>query len=176
MQERTKKYLDPKPPRRKPHSHVRDLLLVLLGVGLVIIFFSSQSRFNFTSRNMTDKERIVRKVVYDGELEPKNLGLSPEQLRPLDDLLAEETRNLRQIRIHIERQDRYEKLSDGTELRFWCVLTLDNGSTVRTVISRTRRDGLISSLTRRIRDDLEKYRSSARKMGKERIDSFTNTM
>ncbi|MGE4291106.1 MAG: hypothetical protein AB7E32_02740 [Desulfovibrio sp.] len=174
MQKRLNKSLDPQ--ESKPRHLVRDLLLILFGVGLVVLFFSNQSRFQFESRNFQDQERIKRTVVYDGELNPGNLGLSPAQLRPLEDLILREIEQMRQIRIHVERQDRYAELMDSTELRFWCVLTLENGSTVRTVIARTRRDQLVAALTRRIADDLEKYRAAARKMGKERIDSFTNTM
>lgn len=176
MQKHARKVLDPHPPRRKPHNYLRDLILILVCVAAVVLFFHNQTRFNFDSQEFKHKAEVERKVVYDGELNPENLGLSSGQLQPLESWLARELPHLRQIRIHIERQDRYAKLVDSSELRYWFVLTLTDGKIVNSVIARTRRDRLVANLVRRLTDDLAKYRDAASKIGKEHIDSFTNTM
>lgn len=174
MPERWKKALDP--PKRKTHNYARDLLFVLLGLVVVLIFFGSRSRFDFHSNDYKGHADIKQKLVYDGELDPKKLGLPEAHFRPLERLLKRELPNLQQIRIHIERQDPYAKLQDDTELRYWFVITLKNGKRVRSVISRAPRKELVARLTRRLDDDLTRYREAAHKLGKERIDSFTNTM
>lgn len=163
-------------PSRKRRGHpLRDTFLVLLCLGLVALFFGTQTRFRFDSRSTSSRQRLERKLVFDGELGPKNLGLPASALDPLYALL-DGLSGLDRARIHIERQDRYRELKDDTELRYWFVLTLDGGRTIRSVVARTQRKGLVRALTRRMADDLARYRDAVRESGQERVDSFTNTM
>lgn len=162
-------------PKKNKSQHVWTVILVLVGLGLLALFFSQNSRFDLQALG-SDSRRSARRLVWTGPLTPKELRWRGGEERLLDGLLARELAHTRQLRIHVEAQDKYTELNRDTPLRYWYEMDVQNGERIRSVVLRSTPDDLSSQLVRRLRADARDFRHTRRQMGTEKVDSFTNSM
>jgi hypothetical protein len=168
-------HVDPKRPKKR-HNFKLDALLVLLGLGMVAAVFSAGDRFALDPGSFLSGRKSNALVHFAGPLTPADLNLDKAELRPLYQFAAANAKRVRQIEIHIERQDAYGPLTPRSELRFYVITRYHAGAEVTSVVTRARVSTLARSLLRRVREDTGEYLQTREQLRDHDIKGFTNTM
>jgi hypothetical protein len=163
--------------QKSPHNYKRDTLLILIALVVVVVYFRSENRFFFdASRTRHQGVKSHEKLVYAGPVTPTDLKLTAKKLAPVDRVVAQNAKHLKQIKIYIERQDAYGTLKDSTQLRFYTLTRYNNGATIKSVYTPCTLKQFPRRLARRLKDDLTSYLTVKGKHGDKKIEGFTNTM
>lgn len=162
--------------RKTKHNWTRDIILVLLGCGLVVGIFTSESRFNFDPGTMLLGASSDELVYFAGSPNPAELGLTKDDLKPVYDFARRSAKHFKQVEIQLERQDSYGTIKDSTMLRFLIILRFNDKSEMKSVYTRATVGTLPKKIAWRMREDMKKYFALKKKTRGKKINTVTNTM
>ncbi len=155
--------------RDKAKEYTRNLFLILLAVGVVIIFFNLDV---IRKGESVFSKSADKKLKFTGRLKQKDYSE-----REVDRLLKFVKRYDEQIdgvTVKTSAQDTYTNISDNTELLFEIAMVLNDGTTISTPVRRARRKTLVAEILYKLNKDMRAYQS-LKKQGK-KMDSLVNTM
>ena len=163
-------------PPPKKNNNTRNALILLGGVAVLILLaliFVGQKEIHFDPVKNTTSTGNTQQVIFTGELKMRDLGLTDADQKKLDRLLAETTARFKQVQIWVERDNKYDTVGPGTELRYQVFLLTHDGATIRSVVHRSKQGNLVNALKARIDKDTADYLRT--NPGKNPPGSFTNT-
>lgn len=155
--------------REREKEITRNVLLIILAIGVVVIFFNLDvlKRVGSEFTNSADKRLLFR-----GEL-----GKRQFSDKEIDRLVAFIERNkdqVEQMTVETSVQRGYREITGDTRVTFEVHLTLKNDVEFSTTARRERRDHLTSGILAKLDKDMRAYRELLRKGIK--VKSFINTM
>ena len=157
--------------RRKDHTReqVRNVILILLAVGVVIIFFNLDTMRKGESVFSKSADQKLR---YAGELDRKDYAASER-----DRLLAFIKRNdkaIRTVTIRTSTQDAYGKITGATPILFEIRMEMSDGAVINAPVRRAERDRLVAGILVKLNKDMRTYHS-LKEQGKD-VNSLMNVM
>lgn len=147
----------------------RNLLLILLAGGMVVIFFNL---------DMIKKGESVfshhgsRKLKFQGALGPKDF--SEKELDSIEDYIKVRDKLLEEIIIQTSVQDTYREVTEQSDILFEMHVTMEDGFEFITTLRRTQRKKLPTSIVRKLDKDIRAY-LKLKKEGRD-LKGLINTM
>jgi len=157
--------------RRRDHTReqIRNILLVLLAVGMVVIFFNLDTVRKGESVFSKSSDRKLR---FSGELARKDYAAIER-----DRLIAFIKRNdkdIGTITIHTSTQDAYGKITGATPILFEIRMEMADGAVISAPVRRSERLRLTSAILEKLNKDMRTYRT-LKEQGKD-VNSLMNVM
>lgn len=147
----------------------RNILLILLAGGVVVIFFNldivrkGESVFTNTAK---------KKLKFSGSLDRKDY--TDRELERLMNYIKVRNKLFKEVRIDASPQDKYKEVTPTSEVLFEIHVTMADGFTFSTPVRRTRRQKLTLNILNKLDKDVQAY-LELKKQGKE-PSSLINTM
>ncbi len=160
---------------KKKRNYLRDVILVVIALVVVIVFLKSKSELSFNPDDLRQANSSDARLVFNGPLSIKELGLNAQDLKPIDRFIKGNAKHFKQVRVHVERQDSYGKLKDSSELRFFLVLKFNDNSEMKSVYTRSNLKGLSRKIAWRMKEDMSKYFTLKRENRDKNVSGVTNT-
>lgn len=155
--------------RAKQKEKVRNVLLVILALGMVVIFFNlditnkGESVFSKTSS---------QKLRFSGDL--KKNAYTKDEVSQLIRFISKYGEEIVQVKISTTLQDTYRKVTDRSQIIFEVSMIMDGGATINTPTKRSTRGELVEDILAKMHKDVTAYIQLKNK-GK-KIKSLVNTM
>ncbi len=155
--------------RDKRKEWAKNIFLILLAIGVVVIFFNldlMQGGDSVFSRSAD------RKIKFTGDLDRQDYTE-----RETDRLLKYVKRNnkiIDKMIVEVSPQDKYKKISGSTQMLFEVHLLMTDGTKISTPTRRTTRGNLMSAILTKISKDMKAYKRLKDKGTK--VKSLVNTM
>ncbi len=165
--------LQAEPPKKS--NQTRNALLLFGGVVLFILLalvVVKQKEFQFNPTKTSASSNLTQKIVFTGELKMRDLDLTPTQQKRLEQLLDYTGDRFKQIQIWAEKDNKYDELKPGTEVRFQITLVTHDGARIKSVVNRAKHGRVVDAIAQRIEKDVEAYLRT--EPGKNPPGSFTN--
>lgn len=153
----------------KKKEWARNIFLVILAVGVVVVFFNldimrkGESIFSRTA----DK-----KLKFTGDLVRK--AYTSKEIDRLIRFIKRHNDLIETATIETSLQDTYKKVGPGSPLIFEVHMVMTDGVTISTPVRRTTRKELASDILMKLNKDIRAYKK-LKKQGK-KIKSLVNTM
>ena len=155
--------------RAQKNEWVRNLFLIILAVGVVVIFFNLDIMRHGESVFSKSAER---KLNFRGDL--KRTNYTQKEIARLLRYTKKYNAIFEKVFIEASAQDDYKKITASTEILFEIHITMTNGSTISTPVRRTKRKNLVPAIITKLNKDMRAYKDLQKK-GK-KIKSLVNTM
>ncbi len=147
---------------------VRNILLVLLAIGTVVVFFnlniSREGESVFSSSSNI-------KMRFSGDL--KQDAYTEKEIASLTRFIDRYKNEIERTEFQVMLQDNYKKLKKSSPLTFEVRLTMKDGATIETPTWRTTRGKMIPDMLTKMKKDMKAY-LELKKSGK-KVKSFVNT-
>ena len=153
----------------KKKEWTRNILLIILAVGVVYIFFNldimrkGESVFSQTA----DK-----KLKFSGDLTRNDYGQG--EFNRLLRFIKRHDSLIDSATIEVSGQDSYRKITNASQVIFEVRLRMSDGATIATPTRRTTRKELVTEILAKLNKDMKAYRQMI-KDGK-KVKSLVNTM
>jgi len=155
--------------RERAPDRMRNIFLVILAVGLVVIFFNLDT---LRQGESVFSKTADRKLRFSGQLARKSYS-GPE----VDRLLAFIRRydaDIGTLTVQTSTQDAYGKIDRDTPILFELRMTMTDGAVIDTPVRRSPRGQLISAILEKLNKDIRTYRT-LKKQGKD-VETLLNVM
>ncbi|MDD3312237.1 hypothetical protein [Pseudodesulfovibrio sp.] len=155
--------------RDRAKERARNIFLVILAVGLVVIFFNLDVMRKGESVFSKNADRKLR---FAGQLARKSYA-APE----IDRLLAfirRYDKDIESLTVRASTQDAYGKIDRDTSILFELQMVMADGATIDTPVRRSPRGQLVSAILEKLNKDMKAY-LSLKKRGKD-VDTLLNVM
>jgi len=155
--------------RNKNSERVRNVILVLLAVGVVIIFFNldiMQKGESVFSRTATNK------LNFKGDLKRK--AYSKKEVSRIIKYIKRHNKVIDTMTVETSIQDSYKKITSKSPIVFEVHMIMQGGATISTPTRRTTRKELVAEVLAKVNKDIKAYNKLI-KEGK-KVKSLVNTM
>ena len=157
--------------KRKSHrgEQIRNVILVLLAIGVVVVFFNldimrkGESMFSRKADN---------KLNFTGDLKRK--AYSKTEVSRLIKYIKRHNKIIETATVETTVQDTYKKMTGTSPIVFEVHIVMLDGATISTPTRRTTRKKLVSDILAKISKDIRAYKKLI-KDGK-KVKSLVNTM
>lgn len=147
--------------KKKSSEAPRNILLIILAVGMLFIFFSADP---FKKKNALQEDnmftgKMIQKIVFVGQLKGKELDLSKAERKKLKSFMSKKGDLFRQIKVDVSKQDSYVEMTGKTQVLFSLEMEMHDGATVNTPPTRTTRKDLVGRMIWKISKEASGYES-----------------
>ncbi|MEF2231812.1 MAG: hypothetical protein V3571_12845 [Pseudodesulfovibrio sp.] len=153
----------------RTREQVRNIILIILAVGMVIVFFNLDT---LRKGESVFSKSADRKLRFAGKLDRKDYAASER-----DRLLAFIKRNdkdIQAVTIRTSTQDAYGAVAGATPILFEIRMEMTGGAVINAPVRRSDRLRLTSAILEKLNKDMRTYRS-LREQGKD-VNSLMNVM
>ncbi len=146
--------------KKKKSSEIpRNIILIILAVGMLVIFFSADP---FKKKNALQEDnmftgKMIQKIVFVGQLKGKELDLSKEETKKLKQFMAQKGELFQQVKVDVSKQDSYVEMTGKTQVLFSLEMEMHDGATVKTPPTRTTRKDLVNRMIWKISKEATGY-------------------
>jgi len=155
--------------RERASDRMRNIFLIIMAAGLVIIFFNLDAMRKGES---VFSKTADRKLRFAGHL-ARNAYSGPEVDR-LVAFIRRYDKDIERLTVRASTQDAYGKVNGDTSILFEMQMIMTDGAVIDTPVHRATRGRLVAAILEKLNKDMRTYRT-LKKQGKD-VETLLNVM